>query len=61
VLHSVLGLNAGDAAETSMVGIMLGVVSLLVMRWLSRAQRRTGDELASRSAVADCDQTLLCA
>ena len=44
----------------SIVGIVLAPVSLVVMPWLSWAQRRTGRELESRSAVADSKQTLLC-
>jgi divalent metal cation (Fe/Co/Zn/Cd) transporter len=42
------------------VGIVLAVVSLLVMPFLSHAQRRAGRELGSASAVADSKQTLLC-
>ena len=38
----------------------LASVSLLVMPFLSYAQRRTGRELGSRTAVADSKQTLLC-
>ena len=44
----------------SIVGIALAAVSLLVMPLLSYAQRRTGRQLGSRSAVADSKQTLLC-
>lgn len=44
----------------SIVGIVLAAVSLAVMPLLSWAQRRTGRELGSRSAVADSKQTLLC-
>jgi divalent metal cation (Fe/Co/Zn/Cd) transporter len=52
----------GDAEpRPSIVGIVLAAVSLLVMPLLSWAQRRTGRELGSRSAVADSQQTLLCA
>jgi len=47
-------------AAPSTVGILLATVSLLVMPVLSRAQRRAGRELGSRSAVADSQQTLLC-
>ena len=39
---------------------MLAAVSLVVMPMLSWAQRRTGRELGSVSAVADSKQTLLC-
>ena len=44
----------------SIVGIVLAALSLVVMPVLSWAQRRTGRELGSRSAVADSKQTLLC-
>jgi hypothetical protein len=44
----------------SIIGIVLAAVSLVVMPLLSWAQRRTGRELESRSAVADYKQTLLC-
>lgn len=47
-------------AEHSLVGIVLAAVSLAVMPLLSAAQRRTGRELGSASAVADSKQTLLC-
>jgi divalent metal cation (Fe/Co/Zn/Cd) transporter len=39
---------------------VLAVVSLLVMPFLSYAQRRAGRELGSATAVADSKQTLLC-
>lgn len=52
-----------DAAEPehSTVGIVLAAVSLAVMPVLSWAERRTGRELGSASAVADSRQTLVCA
>ncbi|WP_258058929.1 cation transporter [Arthrobacter sp. B1805] len=52
----------GGAVEPqhSTVGIVLAAVSLAVMPLLSAAQRRTGRQLGSRSAVADSRQTLLC-
>jgi Co/Zn/Cd efflux system component len=56
-VHSLSG--AGEA-EHSTVGIILAAVSLVVMPFLSLAQRRAGRELGSRSAVADSRQTLLC-
>ncbi|WP_445259280.1 cation diffusion facilitator family transporter [Nocardioides aurantiacus] len=46
--------------ETSSVGIAIAIASLLVMPFLSWAQRRTGRELGSGSVVADSKQTLLC-
>lgn len=56
-LRSLLG--PGDA-EHSTVGLVLAAVSVAVMPILSSAQRRTGRELGSASAVADSRQTLLC-
>jgi divalent metal cation (Fe/Co/Zn/Cd) transporter len=47
-------------AERSTVGIVLVAVSVVVMPFLSLAQRRAGRELGSASAVADSKQTLLC-
>lgn len=44
----------------SPVGIALAAASLVVMPFLSLAQRRTGRALASGSVVADSKQTLLC-
>ena len=57
----VVARSVGSAeAEHSTVGIVLASVSLLVMPLLSYAQRRTGRELGSLTAVADSKQTLLC-
>ena len=51
----------GAEPDASPVGIALAVSSLVVMPWLSRAQRRTGRELHSAAVVADSTQTALCA
>jgi len=42
------------------VGIGLALASLMVMPFLSWAQRRTGRQLGSNAVVADGTQTLLC-
>ncbi len=61
MLHvSVRSLLGATEAGHSAVGIVLAAVSLLVMPVLSAAQRRTGRELGSASAVAASRQTLLC-
>jgi divalent metal cation (Fe/Co/Zn/Cd) transporter len=52
-------LGSGEAKHST-VGLVLAAVSLAVMPFLSYAQRRTGRELGSASAVADSKQTLLC-
>lgn len=56
-LRSLLG--SGDP-EPSTIGIVLAGSSLVVMPFLSWAQRRTGRQLGSGSVVADSKQTLLC-
>ena len=57
---SLRALFGSAEADHSTVGIVLASVSLLVMPFLSYAQRRTGRELGSLTAVADSKQTLLC-
>jgi divalent metal cation (Fe/Co/Zn/Cd) transporter len=59
-VESVRALLGVDRADHSTVGIVLAAVSLAVMPGRSAAQRRTGRELGSASAVADSKQTLLC-
>ncbi|SDZ31994.1 Cation efflux family protein [Amycolatopsis xylanica] len=59
-VESARTLFGADPAEHSTVGIALAAVSLVVMPFLSYAQRRAGRELGSASAVADSKQTLLC-
>jgi divalent metal cation (Fe/Co/Zn/Cd) transporter len=60
VADSVLSLLGMGEAGPSAVGIGLAAASLVIMPVLSWAQRRTGRELGSLSAVADSKQTLLC-
>ncbi|OFJ51177.1 cobalt transporter [Mycolicibacterium grossiae] len=59
-VESVRALLGAEEARHSTVGIVLAAVSLLIMPFLSYAQRRAGRELGSASAVADSKQTLLC-
>lgn len=47
-------------AEHSALGIAITVLSVVVMPFLSLAERRTGRELGSATAVADSKQTLIC-
>jgi len=51
--------GAGEPAPST-IGIALAAVSLVVMPFLSLAQRKAGRALGSASAVADSKQTLLC-
>ncbi len=59
-IDAVRSLIGGGEAQHSPVGIVLAALSLLIMPVLSWAQRRTGRELNSATAVADSKQTLLC-
>ncbi len=58
--ESVRALASGHDPEPSPVGIGLAAASLLIMPFLSWAQRRTGRNLGSNAVVADSTQTLLC-
>ena len=58
-VEAVRALFGAGEAERSTVGIVLVAVSVVVMPFLSLAQRRAGRELGSASAVADSKQTLL--
>jgi len=59
-VESTRSLVGGHVPEHSTVGIVLACISLVVMPFLSWAQRRTGQRLWSASVVADGTQTLLC-
>ncbi|GAA1142760.1 cation transporter [Kribbella jejuensis] len=58
--ESVRALVSGSHPDTSGVGIGIAIASLIVMPFLSWAQRRTGKALGSNAVVADSTQTLLC-
>lgn len=58
--ESIRALISGSEPDPAPVGIALAVASLIVMPFLSWAQRRTGRALGSNAVVADGTQTLLC-
>lgn len=58
--EAVRALAAGHEPDVSPVGIALASASLVIMPFLSWAQRRTGRALGSNAVVADSTQTLLC-
>ena len=58
--ESVRALVSGHDPDPSTVGIALAAASLVIMPFLSWAQRRTGRALGSNAVVADSTQTLLC-
>lgn len=59
-IDALRALTGSAAADHSSIGIGLAAVSLVVMPFLSWAERRTGRELGSASVVANSKQTLLC-
>ena len=59
-VESLRGLAFGAEPDTSRVGIGLAIASLMIMPFLSWAQRRTGRALGSGAVIADSTQTLLC-
>jgi divalent metal cation (Fe/Co/Zn/Cd) transporter len=59
-VDAVRSLLGSERAETSLVGIGIAAVSVVVMPLLVWAKRRTGRELGSATVVADSMQTMLC-
>jgi divalent metal cation (Fe/Co/Zn/Cd) transporter len=57
---SVLALVGQADVEHSTLGIVITALSVIVMPFLSLAERRAGCELGSATAVADSKQTLIC-
>lgn len=60
-VSSVLALSVRVDVEHAPVGIAITALSVVIMPFLSLAERRAGKELGSATAVADSKQTLLCA
>lgn len=59
-VEAIRTLIAQDRPDASPVGIVLTIVSLVVMLWLARAKRDTGEALGSRALIADSHQTFAC-
>lgn len=60
IVTSLSALAGRVEVEHSPVGIVITALSVLIMPVLSYAERRTGRELGSATAVADSKQTLIC-
>ena len=58
--ESIRTLFTGSDPDHSSVGIGLALASLVIMPFISWAQRLTGKQLGSNAVVADGTQTLLC-
>lgn len=59
-IESLRSLLRAEAPEASPVGIVLTALSIVVMLWLARAKRETGEALGSRALIADSKQTRAC-
>ena len=59
-ISSLLTVFGRVEVQHSPVGIVLTALSVVVMPFLSLAERRAGRELGSATAVADSKQTLIC-
>jgi divalent metal cation (Fe/Co/Zn/Cd) transporter len=60
IASSMLTLVWQIEAEHSPLGIAVAALSVIIMPFLSFAERRAGRELGSATAVADSKQTLIC-
>ena len=61
VVEGARSLLAGEVPDASPVGVALTGLSVLLMPFLARAKRRTGQAIGSRLLVADAAETQLCA
>lgn len=61
VIEGVRELIEGSAPNTSIVGIVLTGVSIVVMPWLAAAKKKAGQAMNSRLVMADAAETRLCA
>lgn len=59
-LEAAQNLLRQDRPEASPIGIVVTALSLVVMLWLARVKRRTGEALRSRALIADSAQTFAC-
>ncbi|MFK4805150.1 cation transporter [Microbacterium sp. ZW CA_36] len=60
VITSLLTLLGRVEAQHTTLGIIITALGVIIMPFLSLAERRTGRELGSATAVADSKQTLIC-
>jgi divalent metal cation (Fe/Co/Zn/Cd) transporter len=61
MFEGVRDLVAGNTPDTSVVGIALTGVSIVVMPWLAYAKRAAGQAMNSQLVIADAAETRLCA
>ena len=59
--EAVGALLSGEGPESSTVGLVLSILSILIMPALAYSKGRTGREMGSRALVADSKETWVCA
>jgi divalent metal cation (Fe/Co/Zn/Cd) transporter len=59
-VRAVLDLVGQSQPDSSVAGIGIATLSLIVMPILARAKRRTGEAMGSATVLADSNQTRLC-
>lgn len=57
---STTALLSGEGPESSIIGLVLSVLSLIIMPLLAWAKQRTGRELGSKALQADAVETWVC-
>ncbi|CAD5989630.1 cation transporter [Agreia sp. COWG] len=60
MVSSAVALAGQQQVQHSALGIVITALSVVIMPFLSLAERRAGRELGSATAVADSKQTLIC-
>jgi divalent metal cation (Fe/Co/Zn/Cd) transporter len=58
--EAIRSLAGQERPDASPIGIALTAVAIIVMLWLARAKRQTGEALGSRALIADSHQTYAC-
>ena len=61
LIEGVRDLAVGSEPSTSVVGIVLTALSVIVMPTLARLKRAAGEAMGSRLVIADAAETKLCA
>jgi divalent metal cation (Fe/Co/Zn/Cd) transporter len=61
IVEGVRDLITGAEPDTSVAGIVLTGLSIVIMPWLAAVKRKTGRAMNSRLVVADAAETQLCA
>ena len=61
VFEGARDLITGEEPNTSIVGIAITGLSIIIMPWLARAKRRAGEQMGSQLVIADAAETKLCA